>query len=1372
MSQREIIHKINQYWQENDIFQKTLDQRSELFQSSTYDGPPFASGTPHFGHWLASTMKDAVLRYKTMKWYKVNRERGRDCHGLPVEKAVERELWIDGKKDIEEKIWIEKFIEECRKYVSSTSDEWITFVDSLGRWADMDHAYYTMDLSFMESVIWAFKKMYNQNLVYKWFNVQRYCPSCATSLSNSEVNDWYQDKQDPAITVKFQIQDEINSDFESTEDWFIQVVDCAIQKDGKFFMLYHQKAQKYVFPGGKVEKWDNIEQTVIKELKEEIWIDVKSINLIGSFKEILSFGLFNLNMIDVEYEWEPQNIEKEKHSHIAWAEIIESENPLWFAVKIDGTIIDDADEIMNQFYDLYIYHKQIANQISDLQWQEKSIVSALAWTTTPWTLPGNSFLAVGKDLEYSMVFDKHSKEYFIIATALLKQYYKSEDEYLLLRKFKWESIVWTKYQAILPYIQEFLPEKYKKEFCKIILWDFVSTEDGTGIVHIAPSFGAEDFEAVANFLPREDSKNRLFLPVDEYWEFTEQVAEYQWMRVYDANKDIIDRLKSEWKLIMQKSYNHSYPHCRRCDTPLISKALTSRFIKEPELAKTTVPNAEKIGFVPETIKNRFSGVLSTAPDWNLARNRYWGSPIPVWENQNNEEDRIVIGTLDELYQHTLTGSKNITKNIFLRHAETDYNFEKKCDSFGKPILSELWEKQAKEVTTKLEKHIQNKENLIFVLSPLKRTLLTIKETLKTIYSPQELEQIQENYYKQIEHYQELWNDNKIIDYIQNKNQTLFDCWNNIYIDYRITDHISPDIQDKCCSCDTLNWKELDKSVSQNGETLQMIMSRTNDSVKEINQKFPTKTIIFVAHNDTLAMCRNAFVKKDYGIRRNQLKLKNAEFAIHYRDNSYSQQVDLHKPYIDNYWFEIDGKRYNRITEVMDCRFESGAMPFGQANYLGDESYTTHWEKEFLYPADFIIEWLDQTRWRFRTMHVVWNAIMWKNSFDNVIINGMVLAEDGKKMSKKLKNYPEPQELFAKYWSDSYRMYLLSSPAVKAEPVKFSEKWVEQTYKDFTSALSNAYKFFETYAKVDNFAFDAPNLYIMRHAKAESWDDWELNSEWIAEMKQKSFIEKILRINPDIMIISSLKRSKQTANEISEIMTKYRWKSVEIIEDNRLSNEWILDLYNEIKEQNWGKNVLMISHEPQIEKLWNFVYSENNKGEIKHLDIITISAYQITNELDKWILAALHEATKEMEEAMDWYNLDIWAKTVLGFIDKLNNWYIRRSRRRFWASGMDSDKHAAYMTLYSVLVNYLKLAASFAPFISEEIFLKLQEFIKYKESESIHLTHLPLWSELYINKSLLDEITKLRRIISLGLFIRAKNRIAIKQALQKIELQID
>ena len=756
-------------------------------------------------------------------------------------------------------------------------------------------------------------------------------------MSNAEVNEGYQDRQDPAITIKFALKSDNNINFESTHDGFIEVVDCVLKKDNKFFMLYHKKGQKYVFPGGKIDAGDTLEFTVKKELKEELGIDVTSSTVLGDFKELMPYGGFNLNIVDVEFTGKPQNLEPEKHTHTIWAEIIESDNTLGFAVSIDGTIVDDEYEITHQFYDLYVYHHKIAQQITELQADAPAQVNFLAWTTTPWTLPSNMFLAVGKHIDYVMLFDKSSKEYYIMAEALVKQYYKSGEEYLLVNSFKGEHLLGHSYEPILPYItQSAISQSYKDQYFKIIAGEFVSTEDGTGIVHIAPSYGIEDFDAVAAFLPREDAKNWLFLPINDYAEFTDEVPEYKGVRVYDANKDIISRLKTEGKLIGQKSYNHSYPHCWRCDTPLICKALTSWFIKEQELSDITLPNAEKISFVPESVKNRFRDVLKSAPDWNLARNRYRGSPIPVWENQENIEDRIIVGDIDELYRLSTTGSKNITKNIFIRHGQTDFNLERLGDSYGKPVLTDLGHQQAKALSEKLQKHVV--EDSIFVISPLPRAFHTIKPTLINRFGAEEVASLEAKFYEQTTHYQKLWDDGKILEYIHNPEHTcVFALSESVFIDYRVTDHLSFDLENKVMIKEKMNRQIFDQPISGQGECVDQMASRTKAAVHYWNTTFPTKTIIYTSHNDTMALSRNVIRERDYHTHRKQLLLENTEFAIHYRNNDINKEVDLHKPYIDNHWFIVDGHTYKRIPEVMDCWFESGAMPFGQANYLGEDA---------------------------------------------------------------------------------------------------------------------------------------------------------------------------------------------------------------------------------------------------------------------------------------------------------------------------------------------------------------------------------------------------------------------------------------------------
>ncbi len=1378
MNQKELNQSLNAYWKEHKIFQQSLDQRSEKFQSVTYDGPPFASGTPHFGHGLTSSMKDAILRYKTMKGYKVNRDRWWDCHWLPAEKAVEKKLGIDGKREIEDKIGIEKFIEECRNYVQNTSNERRTFIDQIGRRADMDHAYYTMNLDYMESVIRVFQNMYSQNLVYKWFNVQWMCPSCATTLSNAEVNEGYKDRQDPAISIKFPLMiDNINnqtktdiSKYEVTKDGFIEVVDCIIKRDGKIFMNYSVKAQKYVCPGGKVDKGDSMEWTIKKEILEELGVTVTKITKLGNIKEILRGTLRNLNMFEIEIEGEPKIMEPEKLPQMIRAEIIPSDNKLGFAVNIENTIIDDDMEIMSQFYDLYLYQKRIFEKTDpDAQF------SALAWTTTPRTLPSNMFLAVGKHIHYTTVYDIGAKEYFVIAENLLKQYYRSPEEYILINTIQWEAMTGLKYEPLFQHINKSkIANKYKEQFFKIIPGEFVSTEDGTGIVHIAPAFWVEDFNAVAQFLPRDDSKNRLFLPVNDYGEFTDEVPERKGIRVYDANKDVIQRLKEEGRLIGQRSYEHSYPHCRRCDTALISKALTSWFIKEPSLTPITVPHAEEIGFVPETVKKRFIDVIKTAPDWNLARNRYRWAPLPIWENTKKPEDIIVAGTLDEIYQGTRTGSQNITKNIIIRHGETVYNETHTHDSYSKTELNKNGLKQAK-VASKYLASLK-KEDRVVIITPLARSLQTVLPFLEKKF-PDSMWDIQKKYQDIQKIYQNLRDEKKIQQYIQDTStQKLFEINEKIYVDFRTTDLIVPELQDQIFPAHLTISKPTNEKLTPEGECIDDVMARCRAYTLEVNEKFATKTIVSITHRDSVVLIQQTFKDFDYLTKKQEYNPNNGQIVVRYRDNNRNKEMDLHKPYVDSYRFKKWNKEYRRIPEVMDCRFESGSMPFGQCGYTWEKN-SELWilNSELIYPADFIIEGLDQTRGWFRGMHVCGNAVMKKNSYNNVIINGMILAEDGKKMAKKLKNYPDPEYLFGKYGTDAYRLYLLASPGVKAESIKFSEKWVEQVYKDFTASIMNGYKFFETYANVDKWTTDNTALYFMRHAKANGQlMDHPLAEEGIQAMKDPKFIEQVLRINPDIIYASPSLRTVQTAEEVAHIMKEYRGKKVKIKTDEKLRSGETMDtigVYKNLIKKWAGQNILIISHDVNFNELRPTLY--NTKASLDKLEVVKLPTYSIDNELDKRILAELHSLGIQVEQEMNKYFLDTSAKLVLWFIEKLNNRFIRRSRRRFRASGMDHDKRSAFNTLFEVLQSYMKICASFAPFVSEHIYLELQKFTtKGKvEGDSIHLKHFPLYSEKYIDKQLLEEISVVRRIISLGLFIRSKNKMAVKQPLSKMQIRL-
>ena len=1341
-----MMESILAYRKSDNTFEKSIKERNEAMAYKFFDGPPFASGNPHYGHLLAWSIKDTIPRYMTMRGYQVKRKRGWDCHGLPVEKAVEKALGIDGKKDIEEKIWIQTFVEKCREYVNQTNTEWKRFVDHTGRWVDITNPYFTMDLDFMESVMRCFSNIYNQNKVYKGFKVQGYCPSCATPLANNEIAEGYEDRQDTALTVKFPHLAPESEKYSCSEDGFIDVVAGVLRDEkGRYAMIHHTKENLWFFPGGKVEKGEDLITALKRELKEEIWTELTTSKYLWAVKIIHLSKPRRVHRFEVESNDIPTLQEPEKHKDIQWVTEELYENSVGFAININGTIINDERELLHDFIDFYLF-KKVLNP------QEKGLIEGkfnfLARTTTPWTLPSNMFLTVGENIDYVTVYDQKSQEYYVLAEALLKKYYKSPEDYTFIYKQKGKELKNLTYQPLFDYIKKSnIADEYKSQFFQILTWEFVSTEDGTGIVHTAPSFGEDDFNVVANLLGGESSKKWLFMPVDEYGCFTSEAPDYQGMKVMESNKPITEHLKAAQKIVKTESLVHSYPHCRRCKTPLIYKAMSSRFIKEKEMNAQTASQAGEIKFIPETVKNRFVNGLQQAPDWNVARNRYRGSPLPIWQNVENPEDRFVINTLDELYHLTTSGSKNLTKNVFIRHGRTDFNEEKKFDSLGDARLNELWEQQAQVLMSKLAPHIEKKSDVVFILSPLPRVWQTIKPTLISFFWADEIARCEKLYFEHHESHKDRFEKRKTFDHVHNgaAEEIVVKLNDQLFIDSRITDLINYTDQGEKISCDMFNRFDEERSIGTDWEKLEDYRKRTESAIHYWNSNHQTKTLVYVSHDDTIAMLRRAFRKFEYGLHRKNYKLGNAEVRVHYRDSDKQWEVDLHKPYVDTYRGMREGKTYKRTPEVLDCWFESGAMPFGQDHYLGEEG------RNISYPADFIAEGLDQTRGRFRSLHVVGHAIKGENAYKNVIVNGLVLAEDGKKMSKSLKNYPDPKELIEKWGADAFRLYTLSSPVVRSEPMRFSEKGVEQLFKDFNIPLENVFKFFETYAKIDNWKANSKELYVMN----------KLSSD------EKTLQENLIRIQPDIIYIES--HLSEYEQKLSELALAFLNKKPEIkILDHSLEN--YLELISSLEDQ----RTLIIADETQIRMLWSQVSSKQITEEILEWEVLKLPNYAICNELDRWILAELHQTLHNLDQGLRNYNLDGAIKSGIDFIEKLSNRFLRRSRRRFRGHDMTADKHSAYSTLFEVLTTYLQMMAPFTPFITEDLRKRLQAFREEEnqKTESIHLSFWPFTNKLYIDRDLMDEITTVRKAIKLALFIRSKNKIAVKQPLKSLSISIE
>jgi len=835
----ELEKNIIKFWKEQKIFEKSVDGKKDAKDYIFYDGPPFATGLPHYGHILAGTMKDVVPRYFTMKGFKIERKFGWDCHGLPVEYEVEKELGISGRKDIEEKMGIAEFCEKCRSIVLRYTNEWEETVSRTERWVDFKNDYKTMDPTYMESIWWVFSQLWEKGLVYEGHKPMHICPRCTTPLSNFEVTQGYKDITDISATAKFKVK--------------------------------------------------NLENTFI-----------------------------------------------------------------------------------------------------------------LAWTTTPWTLPGNVLLAVGEDIEYAYIshnkFDNDGKEIgtenetYILAKDLISKYFGQEEGlYKIHKTVKGKDLVGLEYEPLFPYFKD------TKNAFKVVTADFVSITDGTGIVHIATAFGEDDYKlSKTKDVPLVKHVNMDGTFIDEVKDFAGENVKPK-DDPTKTDRKICEYLESKNLLFKKENYRHSYPHCWRCDSPLLNYATSSWFVKVEVLKEKMIEANKTIHWVPDHVgSGRFGDWLENARDWCVSRNRFWGAPIPLWRAESGEV--VCIGSIAELEK--LSGQK---------------------------------------------------------------------------------------------------------------------------------------------------------------------------------------------------------------------------------------VTDLHKHFVDKVTFEKDGKVYKRIPEVLDCWFESGAMPYAQMHYPFENK--EKFEKNF--PAEFIAEGLDQTRGWFYTLVVLGVALFGVSPFKNVIVNGLVLAEDGKKMSKRLKNYPEPSIIFEKHGADALRFYLMNSPVVKAEPLRFSEKGVEEIVKKVLLPLWNSYSFFITYANIDKF--------------------------------------------------------------------------------------------------------------------------ENSQ--------LTAHSSQPKNKLDRWILSELQLLIQEVTKQMDLYDLQKASEPIAKFVDGLTNWYIRRSRRRFWKSENDTDKMEAYQTLHIVLTKLCQVIAPFCPAIADEIYKNLTN------EESVHLTKWPEVDAKLIDENLSNEVDLTRKIVTLGHNIRSQKNIKVRQPLKKIRVAL-
>lgn len=938
-----------EWWKKNRTFEKSVEQRPIDNSYVFYDGPPFITGMPHHGTLLSSIVKDAVPRYWTMRGKRVERRWGWDCHGLPAENFVEKQLGITDRREIGTKWSLEDYILKARESMVANSETWEGTIDRIGRWVDFKGAYRTMDKDFMESVWWAFKTLYEAGKIYEGAKVLMYDTKFATPVSKSEVtmdNDAYQEVTDPSAYVKFKLTEE-----------------------SRARILSEPASSSPVVTGTP----SFVRSSLVAESLEK-----------------------NTSQPPVS--------------------------------KVENAKADSPE------------------------------VYLLAWTTTPWTLAGNMALAVNPKMEYAACDTGDGRVFVVLASKVEELQKKFGQSWTELVRFNGFELVGLEYEALflgLPDQKLVDWQKFEKNYYpaevenahKVWGADFVSDGDGTGIVHIAPAYGEDDYElGRANGVPCIDVLDEYgcYLPgADEGLKVAGvRPNEDGQIQIWEANKFIAKCLEEAGPIEKIEYIKHEYPFNPRSKQRIMYRAFPSWFFDVQGQKELMIVQNENVNWFPEYLKHgRFAKNIEQAPDWNLSRDRFWATAMPVWKGEKTGAIKV-FGSYDELEKYS----------------------GKRLNDYHRPWVDEI-----------------EFDGII-----VETEVITEQE-----------------------------------------------------------------------------WEEHVAEAEKTGADL-----------------FP--------------------VVKDH---------------------------------------------FKRIEKVLDCWFESGSMPFAQLHYPFENK-----EKfERNYPADFIVEYVGQVRAWFYYVHCVNTALAEvggfgeaakvraeKNAFKNVITTGTLAGNDGRKMSKSLGNYTDPNVLMDQYSADALRFLLLSSPVLSGEDFALTDKDVSDVQRKL-AMIWNVYDFFVTYAEVDG------------------------------------------------------------------------WQSPE--------------------DDHW-------------------------QGELR-------------NPLDKWIIARLHELKRDVTEGMEEYNIPKALSVVLPFVDDLSNWFVRRSRRRFWKSEDDADKAEAYWTLWKTLSKLAQVLAPFTPFLAEELW---QNVVADGNPEnSVHLTG---WTEPgEVDQEILDQMAQVRAVINEGLALRMQKsdtevQIKVRQPLDK------
>lgn len=1082
----ELEEKITKFWKDKQIFKKSIQNRNPKNSYIFYDGPPFITGTPHYGSLLPSIAKDVVPRYHTLRGKRVERIWGWDCHGLPIETKVEKKLGIRNRREIE-KYGVQKFIDECYNYTRDTSAEWRWYIDKIGRWVDMDNAYRTMDQNYMESVMWIFKQLYNKDLIYKGVRTSLFCTRCGTPVSNFEIamDNSYTEMEDPAVIIKFPVTTPGKFQGKSILAWtttpwtlpsnkalivdpkenYVVVKVQKLETELELCWLVHELPQDL-----KRAKRSEITQAYFDDYVDENGIKPKDTRV----RKIDNKYEFTVKYYAGSKKETGQLIEKTREiNKDEYIELIKKASrkvvKTRYYYNIEDGLVAEIDIYRNQHDGINIVEVEFPSlsklhNFTPPQWFGKEVTDSGA--IYPPNMAGKSTNEIKAELEiYNQAkhrFDEQVQTEEIILAEKRIEHILKDIDYKIISVFKGKELLGLEYTPPFAYF----PTE-KGEHRVYHYKGMVHMEEGTGIVHSAPGFGDIDTEM------GQHHKLTIAMSIADDGKYLPMIKDFSQIYVKEADPLVTDNLKARGLLFKAERIIHRYPYCYRCETPLIYKAQPSWFININKIRKELLKNNENINWIPEHLKNgRFKKGIEVAPDWGISRTRFWATPMPVWQREEKGEitETIVVGSRDEIRKQAI---QPITKLTLVRHADRDIS-----NPDGGLTKNGIIQ------ASTLVKKFENSGFDSIYSGSTKRTI----ETITPLAHSSKIEINIDDLFGSIVEGKKI---SKILKKLKAKYNT------NLI-------------------------SEVPESELQ--LELSAILSRYRQNLFRFLEERKGKHIIASTHGEKIAIIRHIVEGKKLTEVLASMPSKGQSIDLFL---SGIELLDLHRPKIDKITLKGKTGELTRVKEVLDVWMDSASMPYASKHYPFENKQSF----EENYPADFIVEYIAQTRAWFYVMHVVSTALMDQPSFTNVITTGVMSGNDGRKMSKSYGNYPDPRDILNKYGAEPLRLYFMGSRIMLGEDMNFEEEGLKEQVKTFILPLWNSYSFFVTYANLHKWT--PTNRYNTRESR-DPLDLWILAQ---LELSRKEFIISMdnynipsaVRVLPEFIDILSrwyIRRSRQ------------------------------------------------------------------------------------------------------------------------------------------------------------------------------------------------------------------------------------------------------